>query len=150
MNKHLIPQNIFSNFFRTPSVFTTDNFFNDNALWPSTLHWSGEPQIKMDIAENDKSFVVKAEVPGVNKDDIKVSIRGNAIFISAETKKEKETKEGESVIRSERFFGKQTRSFELSSDIDESEASAKYNNGILELNLPKKSGSNGPRQLTIR
>nr|WP_297448087.1 Hsp20/alpha crystallin family protein [Ferrovum sp.] len=54
-----------------------------------------EPQIKLDVSEDDKAYKVKAEIPGVKKENIQVSIEGNQISISAETKKEKEEKEGE-------------------------------------------------------
>ena len=70
-----------------------------------------EPQIKMDIKEADGMYKVKAEIPGVNKDDIHVTIDGNRVSISAEVKKEKEEKEGERVIRSERSYGMASRSF---------------------------------------
>lgn len=72
-----------------------------------------EPQIKMDVSEDDKAFPVKAEIPGVQKDDIKVSIDGDRVSISAEVRKEKEEKKGETVIRSERYHGTQFRGFTI-------------------------------------
>jgi len=100
-----------------------------------------EPQIKMDIKEADGMYKVKAEIPGVSKDDIHVSIEGNRVSISAEIKKEKEEKEGERVIRSERSYGMASRSFTLSDEVDQGKAQAKYADGVLELTLPKKPGS---------
>jgi HSP20 family protein len=108
-----------------------------------------EPQIKMDVSEDDKVYRVKAEIPGVNKDDIKVSIDGNQVSITAEVQREKEEKKGETVIRSERYYGTQYRSFTLQSDIDEGKADAKYENGVLELTLPKKEPATAKR-VTIR
>ena len=100
-----------------------------------------EPQIKMDIKEADGMYKVKAEIPGVSKDDIHVSIEGNRVSISAEVKKETEEKKGERVIRSERSYGMASRSFTLADEVDQGKAQAKYADGVLELTLPKKAGS---------
>ena len=74
----------------------------------------------------------------MKKEDIHVTIDGNQVAISAEVKKEKEVKEGEKVLRSERYYGKVSRAFTLGQDVDEAAAQAKYANGVLELHLPKK------------
>jgi len=100
-----------------------------------------EPQIKMDVKESNGDYKIKAEIPGVKKDDIHVSIEGNRVSISAEVKKEKEVKEGEKVIRSERSYGMASRSFSLADEVDQSKVQAKYADGVLELTLPKKPGS---------
>ena len=99
------------------------------------------PQIKMDVKEEDGQYLIKAEIPGVNKDDIHVTIDGNRVSISAEIKQEKEEKEGGRVIRSERSYGKASRSFSLACEVDQGTVKASYNNGVLELTLPKKPGS---------
>lgn len=106
------------------------------------VRFEGQPQqmqIKMDVKEDDKAYTVHAEIPGVKKEDIHVTIEGNQVSISAETKKEKEEKEGEKVLRSERYYGKVYRSFSLGQDVDEATATAKYNEGVLDLTLPKKA-----------
>ena len=103
-----------------------------------------EPQIRMDVTEDDRGYVVKAEIPGVRKEDIKVSIDGNRVSIQAEARKEKEEKKGETVIRSERYYGSQYRGFTLAQEIDQASAEASYENGILSLALPKKA----PRSAT--
>lgn len=95
-------------------------------------------QVRMDVKEDEKGYLVHAELPGVKKEDIHVTIDGNQVSISAEIKQEKEVKDGEKILRSERYYGKVSRSFTLGSEIDENTAQAKYDNGILELNLPKK------------
>lgn len=100
-----------------------------------------EPQIKMDVKEADGKYLVSAEIPGVNKDDIHVTVDGNRVSISAEVKQQKETKEGERVIRSERSYGMSSRSFTLADEVDQGGVEAKYNNGVLELVLPKKPES---------
>jgi HSP20 family protein len=99
------------------------------------------PQIKIDVKENDGAYVIRADIPGVKKEDIKVDVDGNVISISAEVKEEKEEKEGGRVIRSERYYGSMSRSFSLGQDVDEKTAKAKYTDGVLELTLPKKPGS---------
>lgn len=106
------------------------------------------PQIKVDLTEHEDSYAVKAEIPGVRKEDIKVRIDGNQVTISAEVKKDKEERKGSRLLRSERQYGFASRSFALGFDVDESHAVAKYTDGVLELTLPKKAVSTG-RQLTI-
>jgi HSP20 family protein len=101
--------------------------------------------IKMDVKEQDDNYLVHAELPGVRKEDIHVVVDGNQVSISAETKQEKEVKEGERVLRSERYFGKVSRSFQLERDIDDSKAAAKFNDGVLELTLPKRTASPNKR-----
>ena len=106
------------------------------------------PSIKMDVQEQGESYLVHAELPGVKKEDIHVVVEGNLVSISAEVKQEKETKEGDRVLRSERYFGKVSRSFQLEQDLDDTQASAKFNDGVLELTLPKRIASPSKR-LTI-
>ena len=115
-------------------------------------HWKGfpqEPEIRLDVTEDGKVYHVKADLPGVKKEDIKVSIDGNQISIAAEVKKEKEEKKGENVVRSERYYGSQYRSFSLRHDIDQAKAEAKYEDGVLELTLPKKEASSA-KQLAVK
>lgn len=126
-----------------------DELFKDFQLKPSLRDLTAEPRIKMDVSETDQAYMVKAEIPGVKKEDIKVAVEGNQVSISAEIKKEKEEKEGETVVRSERYYGQQSRSFTLASDIDDTKAVARYQDGVLELSLPKKTGSAGGKQITV-
>ena len=97
------------------------------------------PSIKMDVKEEADSYQVHAELPGVKKEDIHVTIDGGQVSITAEVKQEKEVKEGERVLRTERYFGKVSRSFQLGQEIDEAKSSAKFKDGVLELSLPKKA-----------
>ena len=106
-----------------------------------------EPQMKMDVMEADGKYLVKAEIPGVNKDDIRINIDRNRVSISAELKQEKGT--GKRVIRSERSYGMASRSFSLADEVDQSGVEAKYNNGVLELTLPKKPGGATRREIPI-
>ncbi|HTO50428.1 MAG TPA: Hsp20/alpha crystallin family protein [Burkholderiales bacterium] len=116
------------------------------------VRWEGEaaaPEIKVDVEENDRSYVVKAEIPGVKKEDIDVQIDANVVTISAESKREKKVEEKGKVIRSERYYGSMLRSFSLGTDVDQAEATAKYADGILELTLPKKTTS-AAKKLTVK
>ncbi|NWG38670.1 MAG: Hsp20/alpha crystallin family protein [Hydrogenophilaceae bacterium] len=107
------------------------------------------PQFKMDVKENDQAYTVHADLPGVKKEDIHITIDGNTVTVSAETRSESEQKEGEKVLKRERTYGKVMRSFSLANDVDEATASAKYNDGVLELVLPKKTVS-ASKRLTVQ
>lgn len=104
------------------------------------VRFEGAPdvQIKIDVKEDEQAYTVHADIPGAKKEDIHVSLDGSQVSISAEVKQEKEVKEGERVLRSERFYGKVERSFGLENEVDDTAASAKYADGVLELKLPKK------------
>ncbi|MDA8127414.1 MAG: Hsp20/alpha crystallin family protein [Betaproteobacteria bacterium] len=118
-----------------------DDLFKGFFVRPALLENQPQMQIKMDVKENDGVYTVHADIPGVKKEDIQVSIEGNQVSISAETKTEKEEKKGEKVLRSERYFGKVARTFTLGHDIDEAKAQARYTDGVLELTLPKKASA---------
>lgn len=92
---------------------------------------------RLDVVERDNEFVVKAEMPGMKKDDIEVSLENGVLTITAETKSETEEKEGDRVIRQERRYGQYLRSLRLGKEVDEKKVKASYKDGILELVLPK-------------
>lgn len=97
-------------------------------------------KMRIDVSENDAAFTVKADIPGVKKEDINVRVDGNLVQIDAETRSEKETKRnGDKVLRSERHYGSISRSFSLGQDVDEAKVQAKYADGVLTLELPKKA-----------
>ena len=95
--------------------------------------------MKLDVTETEKAYTVKAELPGVDKKDIDVKIDGNVVSIHAKVDRKTEQKDGERVIRRERYSGSFARTFSLASDIDESSANAQYQDGVLSLTLPKKA-----------
>ena len=107
------------------------------------------PRMKLEVSEQAEAFKVLAEVPGVKKDEIQVTIDGDQVTISAEVRKEKDVKEGERVVHSERYYGKVARTFRLGHELDETKAQAKYADGVLELVLPKKTTA-AARKLTIQ
>jgi len=109
-----------------------------------------EPRrMRVDVTEQNGEFKVLAELPGVKKEDIKVNVEGDTVSIAAETRFDRDVKEGERILRSERRLGKISRAFRLAQEIDESRASAKYNDGVLELTLPKKETAS-PKQISIQ
>ncbi|MHA7598386.1 Hsp20/alpha crystallin family protein [Alicycliphilus sp. T452] len=127
-----------------------DDFFKDFApgFYVRPLHGEGLPapsQIKIDVKEDDAAYTVQAEVPGVPKEDINVSIDGNVVSLRAEVRQHDEKKDGEKVLRSERYFGSVARSFQLPVDVDAAQAKARYDNGVLTLTLPKKQGNKTQR-----
>lgn len=123
-----------------------DDFFRGFFVRPVEYGSATEaPQMRVDVKEVDDAFQVHAELPGIKKEDIHVHIDGPVVSISAERKQEKETKEGERVLRTERYFGQVSRSFQLGQDVDEGKASAKFTDGVLELSLPKKTAPQAKR-----
>jgi HSP20 family protein len=107
------------------------------------------PRVKVDVAEKNGAYIVTAELPGVKKEDIQVSIDGAEVTLSAEVKREKEVAKDERVLHAERVYGKVSRSFSLPQDVDEAKAEAKFRDGVLELTLPKKAAA-ARKQVTIQ
>jgi HSP20 family protein len=117
-----------------------ESLFRGVPVWlPNPERRAAAPtQFRMDVSENDKEYQVLAELPGVNKEEISITINGNEVSVSAEVKHEKVVKDGETMLRAERNYGTIQRAFSLGQEVDEATAEAKYNNGVLELTLPKK------------
>ena len=99
------------------------------------------PRMKVDVAESNGAYTVTAELAGVKKDDIQVTIDGSQVTLAAEVKREREANQEERVLHTERVYGKVSRSFTLPQEVDESKAEAKFRDGVLELKLPKKSAA---------
>ena len=107
------------------------------------------PRMKVDVAERNGAYLVTAELPGVKKEDIQVSIDGAQVTLSAEVKREREASQEERVLHTERVYGKLSRSFTLPQELDESKAEAKFKDGVLELTLPKKAAAQR-KQISIQ
>ncbi|MBW4049777.1 MAG: Hsp20/alpha crystallin family protein [Proteobacteria bacterium] len=116
-----------------------DDMFRGLTSRPMWRDLDPTPDMRIDVMEDDKAFHIKADVPGVAKDDIEVSVDGNQVTISAEIKHESNKKEGGESIYTERYCGKVYRSFTLPGDFDSAKADAHYDNGVLALSLPKKA-----------
>ena len=132
--------------------FFNDSFFKDNfpsfRLLPETQMDVGN--IAVDIKEHDKNYTVKADFPGLNKEDIDVSVDNNVLTISAEHKDEAEEKQEGRVIRQERRYGKYSRSFNLGKDIDEGSIKAEFDNGVLTLVIPKGDVAPAKKQIPVK
>jgi HSP20 family protein len=103
---------------------------------------AGAMDMRIDVAEVDGMYKVRADLPGVKKEEISVCIDGNQVQIATETKEQKETKdEGGRWLRNERWHGAMSRTFTLAQDVDEAKATAKYEDGVLTLELPKRPSS---------
>ena len=101
--------------------------------------------IKMDVTETPDGYLVHAEMPGIKKENINVEIEGNEITITGEVQREREKKEGDKLLRSERYYGNVFRSFTLPHELDEAKCEAKYDGGVLELKLVRKVGMPGKK-----
>ena len=128
-----------------------DDFFKDvsPAFYVKPLHGDALPaQIRVDVKETPQAYTLEAEVPGVSKEDIHVNVDGNVVTLRTEVKQQDRQTDGEKLLRSERYYGAVSRSFQLPQDIDNATSKAKYENGVLQLTLPKKLPTAGQR-LTI-
>ncbi len=94
---------------------------------------------RMDVIDKNDRFEVLVDLPGVKKDDIQVTIEGSRVAITAQTKSEKEEKDGDRVLHSERFAASYARTFELPVEVTEDGAQASFDNGVLKLALPKRA-----------
>jgi HSP20 family protein len=102
----------------------------------------------VDIAERDNEYVVKVELPGVNKDDVKITLESNILTIRGEKKQEKEEK-GENSHRLERSYGSFQRSFTLPTIVKNDKIDAVYRDGILTVTLPKAEEAK-PKQIEVK
>ncbi len=130
-----------------------DDFFRDvmPGYFVKPFRFDGQPElnIKLDVKENGDAFYVHADIPGVRKEDIQVTIDGSVVTLRADTKKEKEEKEGDKVLCSERYEGTVSRSFQLPTDIELSTVQASYKDGVLDLKLPKRATASS-QQIVIQ
>jgi HSP20 family protein len=126
-----------------PTFFTDvfDDFSSPSIFFKSTFNELLDNSFKVDIKESPKMFELQAQIPGLKKEDIHVSIDGGMVTIQAERKESSESKSvDERIIRSECYYGSIARSFQMPSEIDRTQTKANYENGILSLVLPKKNG----------
>jgi HSP20 family protein len=132
------------------SVFADplDDFFRGFFVRPLAFENTNLPQFRMDVGESENAYRVKADLPGVKKEDITVTVEGDTVTVTAQVRSEKETRDGERVVRAERHTGKIARSFSLGQEVDEDNAQAHLVDGVLDLVLPKKAAAQRKR-LTI-
>lgn len=113
---------------------------------PALTYGSWDPAI--DIRDNGNNYEIKAELPGLTKEDVGISIEGDTLTLKGEKKEEKET-EKNGYLRSERVFGSFLRQFSFPVKVDAENVKAAYQNGILTVNIPKKEDSK-PRQIDVK
>ncbi|MDE2078502.1 MAG: Hsp20 family protein [Burkholderiales bacterium] len=129
-----------------------DDLFRDLAsgYYIKPLHGDPLPaQIKLDVKESGNGYIVQAEIPGVPKEDIHVDVNGALVTLRAEVKQQDSQTKDERVLRSERYFGSISRSVELPAEVDASETTAKFTNGVLTLQLPKKQKTQASSRIRV-
>ena len=131
----------------TPLESAFENILRGIPVWvPNPEARASAPTpFRMDVSENDKEYRVQAELPGVKKDEISITINGNEVSVSAELKYEKDVKNGDTMLRAERAYGKMQRAFTLGHEVDQASVQAKYTDGVLDLTLPKKAAAAAKR-----
>ncbi len=129
------------------SVVNDDSVFSDffNESFPVAKR-GFEP--KVDVRENDKNFIIVAELPGLAKDDFKITVENNTLVLEGEKKITNEDKD-ENTYRSERSHGKFHRAFRLTESVDSGKIKADYKNGILEIEIPKTEKAK-PKQIEVK
>lgn len=135
----------------SPLDDVVDDLFRGFFVRPVRFEGEGRDTaaFRVDVTENDKAYTLRAELPGVKKENINVTIDGDTVAVSAEVKAEKDVKNDERVLRAERYVGKLYRAFTLGQTMDEASATAKFSDGVLELTLPKKAAVQAKR-ITIQ
>lgn len=116
-----------------------------NRDWMAELEWSP----RVDIGEADGTYLIKAEIPGVNKDDVQVSIDNGILTLQGERKEEEES-QGLQFHRVERFHGSFSRSFTLPPTVDPQQVKAAFHDGVLTVTLSKRPGAeSGAQQVPV-
>jgi HSP20 family protein len=133
---------------RFEPIASFDDLFRGWGVRPMAREFDVAPEIRIDVSEDDKLYRIKADIPGLDKNDIQISVEGNQVSIGAEIRREMKKKDDEKELYTERYFGKVFRSFSLPVEVDSAKAEAHYENGVLMLQLPKKSNG-GTRKITV-
>jgi HSP20 family protein len=132
-----------------PGVFPgIGNLLTGLSLAPVLRELEQAPRMKVDIEETDQAYILRADVPGADREDIAVTVDGNTVSITANVQQQRVEPNG-NMISVERIYGEEYRVFTLPQEVDESKAEARIENGVLVLTLPKKTGG-GARKLDIR
>ena len=126
------PRNFFSSFFDDPFWNMLDRWEEESGL----THWEEKRAPLVDISENEKEYLISAELPGVEKKNLHVDVKDNLLTLSGERKEEHKKKEN-GHRRLERFYGSFQRSFVLPDGVDTEKINAKYENGLLNVTIPK-------------
>jgi len=139
---------------RQPLGTLLDDFFGDWVSYnaPVATRRTDAPAVaraRLDVLDKGGHYAVKVDLPGVAKDDIRVTLDGARVSIEADSKTDNEVKDGERVLHTERYAASYARRFELPAEIAEDGAEAKFENGVLNLVLPKRAAVQS-KQLTVK
>jgi HSP20 family protein len=139
---------------RQPIGSFLDDFFGDwlNYSAPVATRRTDAPAVaraRLDVLDKGGHYAVKVDLPGVAKDDIKITLDGARVSIEADAKGESDVKDGERVLHTERYATSYARRFELPAEVAEDGAEAKFENGVLNLTLPKRAAAQS-KQLTVK
>lgn len=139
--------------FRRVPVNGFDGLFDnlvENYFAPVGVESSrGHVSPRINVTESATAYTVEAELPGVTKENVKISVEGKLVTLEAEVKRNVERKEGEAIVFAERTTEKFSRSFKLAAEVDDARSVAKLENGILTLTLPKKEELR-PKQIQVQ
>lgn len=125
-----------------------EDLFRGLALRPSWRELDMPPDIRIDVSEDAGAYRVKAEIPGVDKADIELSVDGSQVTIGAEVKREAGRKDDETELHAERCYGMTRRTFSLPGEVDGARSEARYDKGVLSITLPKKANGHA-RKITV-
>ncbi|HEX7643427.1 MAG TPA: Hsp20/alpha crystallin family protein [Burkholderiaceae bacterium] len=126
-----------------------DSFFDGYLPTQASGTASAHVSPRINIRESAAAYTVEAELPGVAKENVNISVDGKLVKIEAEVKRNTERVEGETVVFAERSTEKFSRSFKLGVEVDDSKSAAKLENGVLTLTLPKKEALR-PKQISVQ
>jgi HSP20 family protein len=144
MARNLVRSNPMRDLVRGGSVPDIEDIFRELSMAPISRALEQVPRMKVDVEETDQAYILRAEVPGAKREDIAVSIDGNTVSITANVMDERSDQK-RNMVRTERVYGEEFRTFTFPQEIDDSKADAKVENGVLILTLPKKSGTGGKK-----
>lgn len=126
-----------------------DELFRGLGLRPLPRQFELAPEVTMDVSEDAKAYTVHAEIPGVDKKDIDVSVDGNKVAISAEVRRQAGNKDGGKLVHAERYYGKVYRAFTVPAEIDAAKVGASYDQGVLTLTLPKRGNGESRKRISV-
>jgi HSP20 family protein len=149
MSNHLMRFDALTDLARFEPMRSVEDFFRDIYFKHALREQDAPAPIRLDVSETAQAYTVRAEMPGLKKENIQIDLDGNRVSISAEARRDSEKKEGATVLRTERYIGQQFRSFTLAQEIDDAKAHATYRDGVLELTLPKRPNGSGAKKLVI-
>lgn len=126
------------------SFFDVDRFFDNPWLGLSGSENTRETAFspRVDVRENDNGYEITAELPGVNKDDVNVTLNNGILSIQAESRQKDQEERNGRIVRQERRYGKFVRSFDLGNQVQDGDIKANFNDGILKLNVPRAPAEN--------